>query len=195
MLVDRGPHPATPAAAAVVPRRRRQRTRLRGEYVRARTSGGHLHSSVCAERVPSALQLYRQRRPGAVRCICIVTDAPQPIAGRALPRVHVPSPLHAGDARLSATPDLGQRLDVTLAELLPRASPYCRLGPLISARAKATSLQAPPSGSAAAGATLQQNARLRAMTATTSATGGSRARSTTARWQRRSSARPEYGRR
>ena len=107
-------------------------SRLRGEYVvGTNIEAGNLHNSVCAERVAfGALQLYGVRRPGAVRCIYIVTDAPQPISPGALCREFMySSPFCTPATRvLSATPDLGQRLDVTLAELLPRASPYCRLG-------------------------------------------------------------------
>ena len=151
-------------------------SRLRGEYVvGTNIEAGNLHNSVCAERVAfGALQLYGVRRPGAVRCIYIVTDAPQPISPGALcrefmysspfcepsktQRTHEPPRRrrddpshHPGTRVLSATPDLGQRLDVTLAELLPRASPYCRLGAADQRKwAKATSLQTPPSGSAAA---------------------------------------------
>jgi cytidine deaminase len=130
-------------------------SRLRGEYVvGTNIEAGNLHNSVCAERVAfGALQLYCQRRPGAVRCIYIVTDAPQPISPGALCREFMySSPFCTPATRvLSATPDLGQRLDVTLAELLPRASPYCRLGAADQRKwAKATSLQTPPTGSAAA---------------------------------------------
>ena len=130
-------------------------SRLRGEYVvGTNIEAGNLHNSVCAERVAfGALQLYGVRRPGAVRCIYIVTDAPQPISPGALCREFMySSPFCTPATRvLSATPDLGQRLDVTLAELLPRASPYCRLGAADQRKwAKATSLQTPPTGSAAA---------------------------------------------
>ena len=130
-------------------------SRLRGEYVvGTNIEAGNLHNSVCAERVAfGALQLYGVRRPGAVRCIYIVTDAPQPISPGALCREFMySSPFCTPATRvLSATPDLGQRLDMTLAELLPRASPYCRLGAADQRKwAKATSLQTPPAGSAAA---------------------------------------------
>ena len=125
-------------------------SRLRGEYVvGTNIEAGNLHNSVCAERVAfGALQLYCPAAR-AVRCIYIVTDAPQPISPGALCREFMySSPFCTPATRvLSATPDLGQRLDVTLAELLPRASPYCRLGAADQRKwAKATSLQSPPSG-------------------------------------------------
>lgn len=129
-------------------------SRLRGEYVvGTNIEASNLHNSVCAERVAfGALQLYGAR-PGAVRCIYIVTDAPQPISPGALCREFMySSPFCEPSTRvLSATPDRGQRLDVTLAELLPHASPYARLGAADQRTwARATTLQTPPTGTAAA---------------------------------------------
>ena len=170
-------------------------SRLRGEYVvGTNIESGNLHNSVCAERVAfGALQLYGVRRPGAVRCIYIVTDAPQPISPGALCREFMySSPFCAPATRvLSATPDLGQRLDVTLAELLPRASPDCRLGAADQRNWAKATIYIAAGGAPRRRPARQQNARHRETTAACTRRGvGSRARSTTARWRRQSSARP-----
>ena len=103
-----------------------------GHVVGTNIEAHTLRNSVCAERTAfGALQLVaaRSRAPTEVACVYIVCDASRPITPGLLCREFMySSPFCEPATRVvTASPGLRVRIETSLAELLPRASPYARL--------------------------------------------------------------------
>ena len=134
----------------------RLKSRWARDYVVGTNIEAHsLRNSVCAERTAfGALQLRahrggRRNEDVEVRCVYIVCDAARPITPGLLCRefMHSSPYCSPGTRVVTASPGLEKRIETTLRDLLPHASPYSRLDALAQKEwALSRTLALPPAG-------------------------------------------------